>query len=93
MKRYTKIEVTSIMACQYGKDEEAKQFVEKCVLNDEGEVRSANNGMMGIPKNPFAGVKTASGYRRIDKGDWIVQKDESIYVVPDGVFQLMYAPA
>ena len=92
MKSYKKLEVSFITACQYGKDKEADAFIVKCVFNEEGEVRSANNGCLGIPKNPFAGVNTTNGYRRIDKGDWIVKDGDKIFVVPDGVFQLMFEP-
>lgn len=90
MKSYKKIEVSFIVACQYGVEDEAKKYVEKCVIGRDGEIESTNNGFMGIPKNPFMAVKTDSGYRRIDKGDWIVKDGEKIYVVPDGVFQLMF---
>jgi hypothetical protein len=91
MKPYKKIEVTKIMACQYGKDSEAEKFLTKCTKNEKGEIKSTNNGMLGIPKDPFMAVNTFDGYRRIEKGDWIVQDGEKIFIVPEGVFQLMFA--
>lgn len=91
MKTYQKVEVNQIEAAQYGKDEEVKQHIEVCVLNDKGEVKSANNGFLGIPKNPFTGIKTSTGYKRITHGDWLVKKGEELFVVPNDIFQLMFA--
>ena len=90
MKNYKKVEVNEIEAAQYGKDEEVKQYIEVCVLNEKSEVRPVNNRMMGIPKNPFTGVKTATGYKRITHGDWLVKKDGEILVVSNDIFQLLF---
>lgn len=91
MKNFKKIEVNEIQAAQYGKDEEANEFVELCRVNYEGVIKPVPRDMLGTPKDAFKGVKTVSGWTRIAEGDWIVQKDGETFIIPDGVFRIMFA--
>ncbi len=93
MKTFKKIEVNEIQAAQYGKDESAEEFVELCTMDYKGKVRIVPRDLLGTPKDAFNAVETKSGLVKIQEGDWIVQKDDEIAVIPDGVFKLMFAEA
>jgi hypothetical protein len=91
MKIFKKIEISEIQAAQYGKDEEANEFVKLCAPDYRGKVRVVPGDLLGTPKDAFKAVETASGLVKIQEGDWVVKKDDQIAVIPDGVFKLMFA--
>ena len=90
MKTYKKIEVNEVKAIQYIKEEKENSFVKLCQIDYEGKIRKVPGDLMGTPKNAFNAVKTASGWVVIQEGDWIVQKESEVFVVANGVFQLLF---
>lgn len=93
MKTYKKIEVHEVQAVQYFKDEKENSFVKLCQTDYEGKIRKVPGDLMGTPKNAFNAVKTASGWTPIQDGDWIIQKESEVFVVANGVFQLLFKEA
>jgi hypothetical protein len=90
MKTYKKVEIIQVTAAQYGKDEEAKELVRLCRIDYDGDINPLPRDLMGTPKDAFKGVETADGWRKIEKGDWIIKKENEILVVSNDVFKLMF---
>jgi hypothetical protein len=90
MKTYKKVEIIQVSAAQYGKDEEAKEFVTLCRISSNGKVNPVPRDLMGTPRDAFNGVETAEGWKKIEEGDWIIKKDNEILVVSNNVFKLMF---
>lgn len=90
MKNYASKESTQCQAMQYGTDVEADQYVKHCYVGYQDEIRPIPGDMMGTPKNAFYAVKTASGWQKIEKGDFVVLKDDEALVMPQGVFKLSF---
>ena len=44
----------------------------------------------GTPKDAFKAVKNGDEWQLIQEGDWIVQKESELIVVPNGLFKLFF---
>ena len=90
MKTFQKKEITEVKAIRYGFDKLAEKFVKLCIKSLKGEINEVPGDMLGTPKNAFNAVKTSSGWSEIQVGDWIVEDQSKLVVVPNGVFELFF---
>lgn len=90
MKTFQKKEITEIKAVRYGFDKKAEKLVKLCIKSLKGEINEVPGDMLGTPKNAFNAVKISSGWSEIQVGDWIVQDEDKIVVIPNGVFELLF---
>ena len=91
MKKFKKVEVNEVLAVQYGTHEEAQELLTLCTKDDyDGQIHEVPSDLMGKPKDAFHALKTDKGYSPIKEGDWIVKKDNQLFVIENGVFQLLF---
>lgn len=87
MKTYRNNESIECQAFKYGVDEEAKQYVKLCYPNYENKIYEVPGDMLGCPKNAFDAVKTNSGWKQVQKGDFIVKQENEISIVSGSFFR------
>lgn len=92
-KNNTESKAAPFQAMQYGTDKEADKHVEHCYIGYDNEILKIPGDMMGTPKNAFYAVKSVSGWHKIEKGDFIVIKDDDVLLIPYAVFQLSFVEA
>lgn len=92
-KRNTESKPVPFQAMQYGTDKEADEYVKHCYMGYNNEILKIPGDMMGTPKNAFYAVKTVNGWQKIEKGDFIVIKDDEVLLIPSAVFQLSFDEA
>ena len=90
MKQFKKRQEVQVEALQYGVDLEANDMVCLCGFNYKKEVIKYKHDLLGTPRVSFNAVETSSGFVKIQKGDWVVKKDNDLFVVANSVFQLMF---
>ena len=90
MQNFKNSQNQEIQATQFGFDDDAKKFVQLCKTSINGEIYIVPQDLLGTPENAFQAVKTNIGFEKIQHGDWIIQKENEILVIPNSVFQLMF---
>jgi hypothetical protein len=89
MRNFKKSEISEVKALQYGQDKEAENYVKSCVFY-AGQIIKLPEDLLGDTEGSFKAVQTSFGYSMINKGDWIVFKNEEISIIPDGCFRAIY---
>lgn len=86
MKIYRNNKSIECQAFEYGVDEEAKQYVKLCYAYGN-EICEFPSDMLGYPKNAFDAAKTETGWKEVQKGDFIIKQDNEISVVSGNFFR------
>lgn len=90
MRNYKSKDIVSLKASQYGVDNDANDYVRTCTVGSDGKAYKVPGDLMGTPKNAFEGVKTNTGWKQIEKTDFIVEHDNNISIIPEAVFKLLF---
>lgn len=87
MKTYKNNDSIECQAFEYGVDEESKEYVKLCYPDYENKIRKVPGDMLGRPKNAFDGVQTESGWKQVQKGDFIVKQEDKVSIVSGDFFR------
>lgn len=64
--------------------------VKNCYLDWNDMIDEVPGDMLGSCEDEFPAIKTGETFQRIEKGDWIINKDGAYYALSNSVFSLFF---